>query len=365
MPSDPPPPTPPGARRAAVLFALGALALLAVAVALLSFDQPLARRQDPQTEDAYVGGDTVGIDARVQGYLVALPITDNQGVRAGDVLAQVDDADYRAQAEQAQAMVAAAEAQVQGIDAQIAQLAAQVGQQQTQVTAQQAGTVRTSPELVRQERLINTDVGVRRTLEQAQAQQRQAEAGVEAAQANLEVRRRQGDTMQAQREQAVAAVAARRADLALALINLRWTRLVAPADGTLGSRRVRVGDLLQPGATVTDLTPLDTVWVDANFTERQIPDMAPGQSATLRVDAFPGQSLDGHVAGLAPLTGSQLAAAPADNATGNFTKVVQRVVVRIAVDWHASPLRGLLRPGMSVVATVHTLPTGSGPAGAR
>ncbi len=350
MPSD----KPPRSRRAIAFFAAGAILLAAGGVALLSFDRPLTRVRDPQTDNAYVGGDTVTIDARVQGYLVALPIADNQPVRAGDPLAQVDDADYRAQADQARAMLAAAQAQVQSIDAQQRQMEAQIGQSQTQVASQQAGSVSTSPELVRQERLVNTDVGLRRSLEQAQAQQRQNVAGIQSARASLDVRQKQLDTLAAQREQAVANVAARQADLDLALINLRWTRILAPADGTLGVRRVRVGDLLQPGAAIADLTPLDTVWVDANYTERQIPDVAVGQPATLRIDAFPGQPVDGHVAGLAPLTGSQLAAAPADNATGNFTKVVQRVVVRIAVDWRGSPLRGLLRPGMSVVATVHT-----------
>ena len=242
--------------------------------------------------------------------------------------------------------------------AQQARLTAQIGQARTQQASQQAATVRTSPELRRQEQLISTDVGLRRSLEQAQADQRRSVAGVESGQATVVVRQREFETLTAQRAQAEANVAVRRAALALPEIDLGWTTIRAPADGTLGPRQVRVGDLVQPGGTIAALTPLDTVWVDANFTERQIPLIRPGQTARLRVDAFAGQDLEGHVVGLSPLTGSQLAAIPADNATGNFTKVVQRVGVRIAVDWHGSPLRGLVRPGMSVVATVRT---GEGP----
>jgi membrane fusion protein (multidrug efflux system) len=338
-----------GWHRAALLFAAGAMLLVLLAVALLSFDTPLTQVRDPETDDAYVGGDTVPIAARVQGYLVALPITDNQPVRAGDALGQIEQSDYRAQLEQAQAALEAARAQVGTLDAQRGQLLAQIGQAQTQQASQQADTVRTSPELVRQEKLINTDVGVRRTLEQAQADQRRTEAGVEQARATVGVRQKQLDTLTAQRDEAQAAVLARQADVRLAEINLGWTLITAPADGTLAARRVRVGDLMQPGTALTSLTPLDTVWVDANFTERQIPRIRIGQLARLVVDAFPNSPLDGHVIGMAPLTGGQLSPIPPDNTTGNFTKVVQRVPVRIAIDWHGSPLIGRVRPGMSAV----------------
>ena len=341
-------------KRAAFLFAAGAIAFVAVAAALLSFDWPLVRAHDPETDNAYVGGDIVPVSARVPGYLVALPITDNQAVQAGEILAQVDETDYRAQRDQARAMVAQAEAQLATLAAQQVELAAQIGQAQTQEASQRAETVRTAPELIRQERLINTDVGLRRNLEQAQADQRHTEAGMESARAMIGARQKQADTLAAQLQQAAAAVQARHADLALAEINLGWTRILAPADGTLSARLVRAGDLMQAGTPITALTPLDTVWVDANFTERQIPGIRAGQAARIRVDAFPGQPLEGRVMGLSPLTGSQMTAVPADNTTGNFTKVVQRVTVRIAIDWHGSSLRGLLRPGMSAAATVFT-----------
>ena len=350
----PPAPKPTRWRRAALLFASGAVLVGLATIALLSFDQPLVRMRNPETDNAYVGGDTVPIAARVQGYLVALPITDNQPVRAGDALAQIEQTDYRAQRDQANAALEAAQAQVGTLQAQLGQLMAQIGQAQTQEASQRAQTVRTSPELARQEKLINTDVGVRRTLEQAQADQQRSVAGVEQARAAVGVREKQGAVLTAQLDEAQAAVAARQADVALAQLNLGWTRIIAPVDGTLAARRVRVGDLLQPGAVITELTPLDTVWVDANFTERQIPPIHVGQPARLRVDAFPSQPLDGHVIGLSPLTGSQMTAVPPDNTTGNFTKIVQRVDVRIAIDWHGSPLIGRVRPGMSVTATVFT-----------
>jgi len=148
--------------------------------------------------------------------------------------------------------------------------------------------------------------------------------------------------------------AARQADARLAAITLGWTRIRAPVDGMLGARAVRVGTLVSPGTAVIALTPLDAVWVTANFTERQIAHLQPGVPARLRVDAFPDQLLQGHVAGLSPGTGAAFSGLPADNTTGNYTKVAQRVPVKIAIDWGSSPLRGRVRPGMSVSALVAT-----------
>jgi membrane fusion protein (multidrug efflux system) len=347
--------TPPrSVRRRAILLVVGLSLLTVVAVALLSFDGPRARRHDPQTENAYVGGDTTPLSARVQGYLRRLPIADNQRVHAGELVAQIEDDDYRAQADQAQAQVAAAQARLQALDAQVRQLAEQVAQARTGEVAAVADTGRAAPELRRQRLLLHTDLGERRDFERAQASQRRSEADVASGQARVVVQERQADALAAQRRQAEATLQARQAAFRLARITLGWTRLAAPFDGTLGARLVREGDLLRTGSQVVVLTPLDTVWVDANFTERQITDIRIGQPARLVLDAFPREPLDGHVAGLSPTTGGLLSAIPADNATGNFTKVVQRVPVRIAIDWHGSRLRGLARPGMSATATVFT-----------
>ena len=206
--------------------------------------------------------------------------------------------------------------------------------------------------------MIHTDAGVQRALDEAVANQKRTQASVAAAQAQRLVRERQIATLEAQRQDASAAVAARQADLRLAELNLGWTRITAPVTGTLGKRLVRVGDLLAAGTRVVTDTPLDGVWVDANFNERQIPHIRVGQRARLRLDSFPGAVLAGQVAGLSPITGGRLSALPPDNTTGNFTKVPARLPVRIAILWDrsgsAARLRGLVRPGMSAVVTVLT-----------
>jgi membrane fusion protein, multidrug efflux system len=338
----------------AVVFTACAVTLVAAAIFVLSLDWPLARRANPQTENAYVGGDVTRLSARVPGYLRELPITDNQPVHAGDLIAVIEDDDYRADRDQAQANLQAAQAQLVAIEAQQRELVAQTEQTHSGEVGAAAATERTAPELARQEILIHTDAGVRRALDQAVANQKRMLASVAAAHAQSEVRNRQAATLDAQRREAVATIAARQSDLALAQLNLDWTRIVAPMDGTLSRRLVRVGDLLNAGTAVVSLTPLDTVWVDANFAERQTTRIQVGQRAKLRLDTFPDQVLDGRVDGLSPVTGGRLSDITPDNATGNFTKVPARVPVRIAILWGTSPLRGLVRPGMSAVATVLT-----------
>lgn len=340
----------------AALLAGCVAVLIGVAVFALARDAPLEGRTNPQTQNAYVGGDVTRVSARVQGYVRALPVDDNRVVHQGDLVAVLDDADYRAQRDQARANLEAAQAQLAAVGEQERQLLVQIEQVRTGETGSRADVGRTAPELARQQALIHTDLGESRLLQQAQADQRRMEAGVEAARAQVAVRERQAETLAAQRREAAAAIGARQADLDLAELNLGWTRVGAPIDGTLGARAVRVGDLVGPGTPIVSETPLEAVWVDANFTERQIPDVRVGQAARLRLDAFPDEPLEGRVAGLSPVTGSQLAALPADNTTGNFTKVVQRVTVRIAIEWRGSRLRGLARPGMSVTATVVTAP---------
>jgi membrane fusion protein (multidrug efflux system) len=285
---------------------------------------------------------------------VALPIGDNQLVHAGDLIGQIDDADYRARRDQAVAGLQAAQAQLAAINAQRAELQAEIGQSRSAAAASQAAIVRTSPELARQLRLVRTEAGERRALDQAEADQQRMVAAVAVAQAQVQARELQVGILEAQARAAAAGVAARRADLALAELDLGWTRVVSPIDGTLGPRLVRVGDLVAPGTPLVRVTPLDRVWVDANYIERQTPFIRIGQRAVVRVDSFPDATLDARVAGLSPVTGGGLSAVPPDNTTGNFTKVPARVPVRIAIDWGNSRLRGMLRPGMSAEVTVLT-----------
>ncbi len=346
------PPSPP--KRHWLLFAAG-VALVAVAgVALLTWDAPLARGRNPQTEDAYVDGDTTPLSARVQGYIRRLPVVDNQAVHAGDLIAQLDDDDYRAQFEQAQAQAGVAAAMLQSLDEREVALRLQVDQAVASLDAARAGLVSSGPEVVRQRILAPTAAGLGRNVDAANAEAQVTGAGVDRAGAQLDSMRRQLEVLAAQRRQAQATLGARQADARLAGITLDWTHIRAPVDGTLGARAVRVGTLVSPGTPVISITPLDSIWVTANFTERQVGDLQPGLPARLRVDAFPGQVLDGHVAGLSPGTGATFSGLPADNTTGNYTKVVQRVPVKIAIDWNGSPLRGLVRPGMSVSALVAT-----------
>lgn len=342
----------------ALLFAAGVAVVVALTVFVISRDEGYTLRVDPQTDNAYVGGDVTQISAREQGYLTSLPIADNQLVHAGDLIATIEDDDYRAERDQAQAALQAARTRLASIDAQKIELMAEVARSHSSVAGSIAATGSTDPELARQEIIVHTDAGVRKALEVAEADQKRDVAAVAASHAQLLVRERQEATLEAQRREAAATVAARQADLDLATLNLGWTRIVAPVDGTLGARVVRVGDLMAAGTRVVSVTPLDTVWVDANFTERQIPNIRVGQRAALRLDTFPRDILAGRVVGISPVTGGRLAALPPDNTTGNFTKVPARVTVRIAILWDDSGrgarLRGLVRPGMSVLATVLT-----------
>ena len=353
---------PAGRWRPALVFAAGAAAITAIAILLLSLDASFVQDRNPTTDNAYVGGDVTAISARVAGYVRRLPVTDNQRVAAGDLIAELDDDDYRADRDQARANLEAAQARLTAAEAQQRELQAQIAQIRTNEQSSIANTARTSPELARQEILVHTDAGVRRALDQAASDQKRSLANIAAAHAQLQVRERQADILEAQRLEDIAAVAARQADLALAELNLDWTRIKAPIDGTLDLRRVRVGDLLSPGTELVGVTPLDTVWVDANMLERQIPNIRVGQRASLKLDAFPREKLEGRVVALSPLTGGRLGAIPPDNTTGNFPKVPARVPVRIAIVWDASRLRGLARPGMSVTAQIFTTGT-SDPAG--
>ena len=336
------------------LFLLTTLCIIAAGLALLLRDSPLAARHNPQTENAYIDGDTTPIAARVQGYLRHLPIADNQPVRAGQLIAEIEDSDYRAQMAQADAQVATARATLASLAERTRATRLQVAQAAAAVDAARAGSLDTGPEARRQTVLAPTDAGLGRAVDTARAMARVTQAGIASAAARYNAATSQLGVLAAQTRQAQAALDARLADAKLAAITLGWTRVVAPLDGTLGARAVREGALVSPGTTLVTETPLDTVWVTANFTERQIAGILPGRPARLRIDAYPHQVLAGHVVGLSPGTGASFGAAVPDNTTGNFTKVVQRVPVKIAIDWHGSRLRGLLRPGMSLVALVLT-----------
>lgn len=331
------------------------VAVIAVAgIWLLSWDAPGYRRVNPETIDAYVAGDTRPLSAHVQGYVFNLPIDDNQFVHAGDLIAEIDPGTYQADANQAAARTPAAQSNLDAIIARRHQLELQISSAEATLAARRAGLVQTLPDERRQRFLAPTAVGSQRLVDSAVAAARVNLAQVNGAEAALEAQRRQLDVLTAQEQQARAQIAVSKANEALSKITLAWTKMRAPVDGVLGPRRVRVGALLNTGSEVVTETPLDTVWIQANYTERQITHLDVGQPARMRIDAFPGAVLDGHVAGISPATGAQFSQVIPDNSTGNYTKVVQRVPVKIAIDWNGSPLLGQVRPGMSVKVIVTT-----------
>jgi membrane fusion protein (multidrug efflux system) len=337
------------------------------------------QRIEQVTNDAYVRRDLTPLSTKVAGLVRAVKVSDYQQVRKGDELVLLEDEDYRAQVAQAAAAVEAAHAalennrrQRQLQDARIARALAGVEQATAQIAAAQAGEAavqadvnRTRAERSRQEALFDTHSTTQQKVESAVADEERYTAQAVSRSADLtqartvrlsnelaaEAERRSKAVLESQELQLVADLHGKEAALAAAQINLGYTRIVAPADGTVGERQVRPGQLVSPGTQVVSFVD-GTVWVQANFRETQLTNISVGNVAEVRVDVYPGEVARGKVLEIAPASGSQFALLPPDNATGNFTKVVQRVPVKIALD--DSPFTQRLRPGISAVVTVRT-----------
>src|ERR1700758_1834866 len=336
-------------------------------------------RIEQVTNDAYVRGDLTPLSTKVPGLVREVKVNDYQRVRKGDLLVQLDDDDYRAQLAQAAAGVEAAKAalennrrQRQLQDSKIARALAGIDQANAQIAAAQAGknavqadVTRTRAERVRQEALLKTNSATQQKVEQAVADEQRFSAQYASRDADLaqahtllrsneaaaEAERRGKAVLESQDTQLVADLHAKEAALEVAQVNLGYTRILAPADGTVGERQVRPGQLVSPGTQVVPFVE-NTRWVAANFRETQLTNIKVGDPAEIRVDVYPGQVFKGRVLEISPASGSQFALLPPDNATGNFTKVVQRVSVKIALD--DSTLASKLRPGLSAVVTVRT-----------
>jgi len=359
-PAPPPPPPPPPPRRGldrtaapeviwrAAVF-LTAIAILIVITTRWNRWQGGAGWQ--QTDDAYLQSDLTPIAAKAPGYVREVPVQDFDHVKAGQVIAQVADDDYRATVAQAEANVAAAMAQVETLKAQHALQEANVAAAQAVVASTAAALDQNSRDVARQKQLLETGSSSPEAAEKLRTARSQLAAQLDQNRAQAAAAQRQLGVLTAQAGQAQAAVAAQQASLQVARINLGYTRIVAPQDGVLGQRQVRPGQYVGVGGQVTTLTPLPKVWVIANYKETQLTHMAVGERAEITVDTFPGHTLKGHVLAFAPGSGAQFALLPPDNATGNFTKVVQRIAVKIAID-DPDGLAERLRPGMSVVAKV-------------
>jgi membrane fusion protein (multidrug efflux system) len=310
-----------------------------------------SRRQT--TDDAYLQADFTPIAAKVSGYVRNMPVQDYEQVHAGQLIAEIVDDDYRATVQQLTAGVAAATAQIEILKAQKELQAANVQAAKASVAAVTANMEQNSRDLARQQLLFKTGSSSTEAAEKLRTLKAQLAAQLEQTRAQATAASRQLTVLAAQQDQAAAALAAQMANLEIARINLGYTRVIAPQDGVIGQRQVKPGQWVGVGGQVTSLTPLPNVWVIANYKETQLTHMAVGEKADVRVDTFPGHVLRGHVIAFAPGAGSQFALLPPDNATGNFTKVVQRIAVKIVID-DADGLLDRLRPGMSVIATVDT-----------
>jgi membrane fusion protein (multidrug efflux system) len=303
------------------------------------------------TNDAYLQADLTPISAKVAGYVRELPIQDFERVHKGQVLAQLVDDDYRAAAAQAAAGVATALAQVQALKAQHALQLANVEAAHAVVASTTASFEQNGRDLARQRRLFETGSSSTEASEKLSTTHAQLEAQLMQNRAQARAAERELVVLEAQIAQSEAAVAAQHAALDAAKLNVGYTTITATQDGVIGQRQVKPGQLVGVGSQITTLTPLPNVWVIANYKETQLAHMSVGQKAEITVDTFPGHTLRGHVLAFAPASGAVFALLPPDNATGNFTKVVQRIVVKIVID-DADGLSDRLVPGMSVEARV-------------
>ena len=291
------------------------------------------------------------IAPKVAGFIAELAVTDNQAVHAGDLLVKLDDRDYRAALAKANAAVAAQEATLANLDATRRLQASMIAQAEAEVAAADAEGARSRFDVVRYSRLASDQYASLQRFQQADADNKKASAAVEKARAALAAARHRLDVIDTQKQQARAALDQAIAERDLAQLNLSYTELRAPIDGVVGNRSARIGAYATVGAQLISLVPAHGLWVDANFKESQVAQIRPGLPASVEADVLPGHVFRGHVASLAPATGAQFSVLPPENATGNFTKIVQRVPVRIQLEDGASTL-GDLRPGLSVTAAV-------------
>ncbi|MDB5985187.1 MAG: HlyD family secretion protein [Nevskia sp.] len=309
------------------------------------------------TDDAYVRADSSVITPRVGGEVLAVHVVDNQLVHQGDVLVEIDPRDYAARVANAQAAVASAQASLVANAAQLRLQQANIAEARANVAAAQADQVRSQKDWERAQQLVRDGVATTQRLDTARAAFKSGEAAVARSDAALQATIQQVSSLQADTDRLQAQIKAQAAMLQLAQLDLDATTLRAPIDGSVGDLAARVGERIGTGARLLTLVPLQAVYVEANYKETQLTRMRIGQSVSVKVDAFPGHGLRAHVDSVSPASGAEFALLPAQNATGNFTKIVQRVPVKIVLEAD-EPLRGQLRPGMSVVATVDTRAAG-------
>jgi membrane fusion protein, multidrug efflux system len=341
--------------RTRLIIAAVAGALLLVGALSLAWYWYTTWRWLESTDDAYTQADHTAIVPKVSGYISELLVTDNQRVKAGEVLLRIDPRDYQAAVDQAQSNVAAAEADIRSLDAQISQQQAAIDQARADVAAAEANLAFSKQEYARYQALAKTGAGTVQRAQQAEADLREKTATLKHNQAVLASAEKQIEVLRTQRAKAQANLLHDRAVLDQARLNFGYTVIKAPVDGAVGDRAARVGLYVQPGTQVMAIVPMGTgVYVVANFKETQIGRMFRGEATDITIDAFPGVHLYGTLDSLAPGSGQVFALLPPENATGNFTKIVQRVPVKILIDPTANPVLDRIRAGLSVEATVDT-----------
>src|ERR1700681_3780751 len=356
-PAAAPPSPPPGSHSSWGRLAIPLFAVLAafgfIALATLRWDAWVGSEAIQSTNDAYVRAELTRLSSRVAGEVLIVAANDFQRVKAGDLLVQIDPADYQAQVAQAEAGVAGAQAALDNLDNQIELQYATIAQAEAQQVSAVAQEVEARQEQERQQSLTQTEAGTRQKLEQATAGYARAQADVRASRALIAAQRHQIEVLSGTKKQRAADLLGAKATLAAARLKLGYTKIVAPFDGVVGERQVQPGDYVNIGSSLINVVPLPDVYVIANYKETQLTRVKPGQPVDMTVDSFPNERLHGRVERIAPASGSQFALLPPDNATGNFTKVVQRIPVRIGLD-KGQPLLERLLPGMSVVTQIYT-----------
>jgi membrane fusion protein (multidrug efflux system) len=329
----------------------GAIGLGALAVLAYGYHWATVGRFIESTDDAYVGGDITVIAPKVAGFIEQVAVTDNQRVNAGDLLIKLDDRDYRATLARTEAAAEAQRATLANLEATRRLQQAVIEQARAGIAAADAEVKRAHDDEARFRDLSAHSAASVQVYQKAEADYKEALAQDQKSRAAADAAQRQLEVIDTQKRQTEAALNEATASVDLARLNLSYTELRAPIAGVVGNRSARMGAYASIGTQLVSIVPAQGLWIDANFKESQLASMKAGQRARVKADVLPGHAFEAHVASLAPATGAEFSVLPAENATGNFTKIVQRVPVRIVLDGDASTL-GRLRPGLSVSVDV-------------
>jgi membrane fusion protein, multidrug efflux system len=337
------------------LLLTGASLIALAGAAHFGWDYWTVGRFEISTDDAYVKADSTTIAPKVSGYIASVLVGDNESVKAGQVLARIDNRDYKVALDQAKADVAAGKAAVSNKQAALEAQESVIEAARAALGVDQANQTFAEQDDKRYAHLATTGYGSVQNAQQAASRIAAAKASVARDQASLVTALKQVDVLKAELAQAKATLARSEAAQNQAELNLSYTDIVSPVDGVVGNRTLRVGQYVQAGTQLMSVVPVAQAYIVANYKETQLTHVRPGQPVEIEVDTFPGVAVRGHVDSIAPASGQEFALLPPDNATGNFTKIVQRIPVKIVLD-AGGPLAGDLRPGMSVYPSIDTKP---------